>query len=118
MLLLEEVVTLYEVYQAVQSVKDLIATDDNTALIEFLELSSDGEINTDTEILLENIKNSLQYDDEYTALEELSSRLELIDTRLDLEFECLNFGIGVIGSVLLAYVSTKFITWILRFLTA
>lgn len=111
-------ITLLEVYTLVSEVKSLVeAGSDFSELVDLLDDNSDGDINTDTEILLQDIKNSLQYDEDYTALQELSSRLELIDTRLDLEFECLNFGIGVIGSCLLAYVSGRFLSWIFRFIS-
>lgn len=114
----ETAITLLEVYNLVQDVKTLVdQKDDLSQLVDLLEDNSDGQINTDTEKLLSEIKNSLQYNEDYTALQELSSRLELIDTRLDLEFECLNYGIGVIGSVLLAYTSMKFLSWIFRFVT-
>lgn len=114
----ETAITLLEVYNLVQDVKTLVdQKDDLSQLVDLLEDNSDGQINTDTEKLLSEIKNSLQYNEDYTALQELSSRLELIDTRLDLEFECLNYGIGVIGSVLLAYSSMKFLSWIFRFVT-
>lgn len=115
---MEEVITLLEVYNAVQEVKSLVGGDDISRLVDILDDNIDGEVNTDSELILEEIKNSLQYNEDYTALQELSSRLELIDTRLDLEFECLNFGIGVIGSCLLAYVSGKFLSWIFRYLSA
>lgn len=109
---------LLEIYNLVLDVKTLVdSKDDLSDLVNLLDDNSDGQINTDTEKLLSEIKNSLQYNEDYTALQELSSRLELIDTRLDLEFECLNYGIGVIGSVLLAYTSMKFLSWIFRFVT-
>ena len=111
---MEEIITLLEVYNAVQEVKSLVADDDFSVLVDILDDNLDGEINTDTEIILEDIKNSLQYDEDNTAFQELSSRMELIDARLDAEFEVLNFGIGVIGSVLLAYTSGKFLSWIFR----
>lgn len=115
---MEEVITILEVYNAVQEVKELVGADDDLSqLVDILDNSLDGEMNTDTEILLSDIKNSLQFNEDVTALGEISSRLELIDTRLDLEFEALNFGIGVIGSVLLAYTSMKFLSWIFRFVT-
>lgn len=115
---MEEVITILEVYNAVQEVKELVGADDDLSqLVDILDNSLDGEMNTDTEILLSDIKNSLQFNEDVSALGEISSRLELIDTRLDLEFEALNFGIGVIGSVLLAYTSMKFLSWIFRFVT-
>lgn len=114
----EGAITLLEVYNLLLDVQNLVnSKDDLSQLVDLLDDNSDGQINTDSEKLLSDIKNSLQYNEDYTALQELSSRLELIDTRLDLEFECLNFGIGVIGSVLLSYTSMKFLSWIFRFVT-
>lgn len=108
-------VSLFDVYTLVSEVKSLVETgSDFSELVDLLDDNSDGEINTDTELLLDEVKNSLQYNEDYSALQELSSRLEVIDTRLDAEFEVLNFGIGVIGSVLLAYTSGKFLSWIFR----
>lgn len=108
-------ISLLEVYTLVSEVKSLVeAGNDFSELVDLLDDNIDGENTTDTEILLEDIKNSLQYDEDNTALQELSSRMELIDARLDAEFEVLNFGIGVIGSVLLAYTSGKFLSWIFR----
>lgn len=113
---MEEVITILEVYNAVQEVKELICSDtDLSTVIDLLDNSIDGEINTDEEKLLVEIRDSLTYSKDVTALSEISSRLELIDTRLDTEFEVLNYGIGVIGSVLLAYTSMKFLSWIYRF---
>ena len=113
---MEELITILEVYNAVQEVKELIGSDtDLTTVIDLLDNSIDGEINTDEEKLLVEIRDSLTYSEDVTALSEISSRLELIDTRLDTEFEVLNYGIGVIGSVLLAYTSMKFLSWIYRF---
>ncbi len=51
------------------------------------------------------------------AIVEISSRLELMDKRLDTEFTVLNYGIGAIGSVLLAYTSMKFMSLVFRFIT-
>lgn len=115
---MEEVITLLEVYNAVQEVKGLIDSDvDLSTVIDLLDNSIDGEINTDEEKLLVEIRDSLMYNEDTTAIAEISSRLELIDARLDTEFEVLNYGIGVIGSVLLAYTSMKFLSWIFRFIT-
>lgn len=116
---MEEIITLLEVYNAVQEVKELVGSDtDLSTVIDLLDNAIDGEINTDEEKLLVEIRDSLIYSEDCTALSEISSRLELIDTRLDTEFEVLNYGIGVIGSVLLAYTSMKFLSWIFRFVAS
>lgn len=115
---MEEVVTLLEVYNAVNEVKELVGSEtDLSTILDIIDNSIDGEINTDEERLLSEIRDSLMYDENATALSEISSRLELIDARLDTEFQVLNYGIGVIGSVLLAFTSMKFLSWIFRFIT-
>lgn len=115
----EEVVTILEVYNLCNEIKEFVSDDVDLPVdvIEVLKTFGDGENgNNDIEKTLVDIRDSLMYDNENTSLSEISSRLEVIDTRLDLEFECLNYGIGVIGSVLLAYTSMKFLSWIYRFL--
>lgn len=116
---MEEVITILEVYNAVQEVKELIGSDDTSlsTIVDLLDNSIDGEVNTDEERLLSEIKDSLMYNEDTTAISEISSRLELMDKRLDTEFTVLNYGIGVIGSVLLAYTSMKFMSWVFRFVT-
>ena len=116
---MEEVITILEVYNAVQEVKQLIGSDDTSlsTIVDLLDNSIDGEVNTDEERLLSEIKDTLMYNEDTTAIAEISSRLELIDARLDTEFTVLNYGIGVIGSVLLAYTSMKFMSWVFRFVT-
>lgn len=115
---------IWELLQTIKTVVDVI--DENTQdtevipqeVVDVLQSFGDSEQgNNDIEALLSDIKSSLMYDEDNTALYELSSRLEVIDTRLDLEFEVLNFGISVIGSVLLATVSIKFLSWIYRFIS-
>lgn len=116
---METAITIAEVYDLVSNVYDIVSSEvDNQVVVDFVKTLTDSEKgNNDLELILTDIRDSLQYNEDYTALQEISSRMELIDTRLDLEFECLNFGIGVIGSVLLAYASMKFLSWIFRFVT-
>ncbi len=68
----------------------------------------------DVEALLTDIKASLMYDEENTALYEISSRLEVIDTRLDKEFQAINKGLGIIIVGLITIVVWKFFAWIMR----
>lgn len=117
---LETAVTIVEVYQILTQIQELLSDDTElpAEVVDVLKTFGDGENgNNDIEKTLVDIRDSLMYDEENTAIYELSSRLEVIDTRLDLEFECLNYGIGVIGSVLLAYTSMKFLSWIFRFIS-
>ena len=116
---MEEVITILEVYNAVQEVKELVGSDDTSlsTIVDLLDNTTDGEINTDEERLLSEIKETLMFNEDTTAIAEISSRLELMDKRLDTEFTVLNYGIGVIGSVLLAYTSMKFMSWVFRFIT-
>lgn len=112
-----EEVTLLELFNLCTTIHDYVSDDIDLPqnVIDVLLTFGDDETgNNDIEQTLVEIKNSLQYDEEYTALEEISSRLEVIDTRLDLEFEVLNFGISVIGTVALAYASGKFLSWLVH----
>ena len=118
---METAVTLVEVYQAIQTVKEVLdVVNDNTddgffpvEVADVLMTLSDGESgNNDVEILLQDIKESLMYDEENTALYEISSRLELIDARLDTEFQLANNFFGFVASALLAILSCKFFSWV------
>lgn len=111
---------MLELFNLCTSIHDYVSDDidlPQEAIDVLLSFADDETGNNDIEKTLVEIKNSLQYDENYTALEEISSRLEVIDTRLDLEFEVLNFGISVIGTVALAYASGKFLSWIFRILS-
>ncbi len=118
---METAVTLVEVYQAIQTVKEVLdVVNDNTddgffpvEVADVLMTLSDGESgNNDVEILLQDIKESLMYDEENTALYEISSRLELIDTRINTEFQLANSFFGFVASALLAILSCKFFSWV------
>ena len=120
---METTVTLVEVYEAIETVKEVLdVVNDNTddgffpvEVAETLMTLSDGETgNNDVEILLQDIQESLMYDDENTALYEISSRLELIDARLDTEFNALNEGVSFICTALLVMVVCKFFSWIMN----
>lgn len=80
----------------------------------FASLSDGEQGNNDIENILVEIKDSLMYDENYTALSEISSRLELIDTRLDTEFEVINNGMGLIIVSLITILSWKFFGWLFR----
>lgn len=84
-------------------------------LAEVLNSFDNGEVgDNDIEILLDDIKSSLTYNEDYTALQEISSRLELIDTRLDTEFTVINNGLGLIIASLISILSWKFFSWLMR----
>lgn len=120
----EEVVTLLEVVQAIKAFAGLFDTDNDgnvdTELIpqevgEILKTFTDDEQgNNDIENILVDIKNSLMYDEENTSISEISSRLEVIDTRLDKEFQTINYGLSFICTSLIAILSWKFFGWIMR----
>ncbi|MBE6846167.1 MAG: hypothetical protein E7508_10810 [Ruminococcus sp.] len=105
-------ITLFDVLTAIETVQevvDVINENTNDGLpAEF----TDGEANTDLEVYLSDISNALMYDEENTALYEISSRLEVIDTRLDTEFLVLNECFGLISTVLLTFLSIKFFEWV------
>ncbi len=116
-------ITLIEVFEAVTAVKEVVdVISGNTdgelipqEVIDVLKSFGDSEQgNNDIEILLTDIKDSLMYNEDYTALQEISSRLELIDTRLDTEFIVINNGLGLIIASLIAILSWKFFSWLMR----
>lgn len=94
---METAVTIVEVYQILTQIQELLSDDTElpAEVVDVLKTFGDGENgNNDIEKTLVDIRDSLMYDEENTAIYELSSRLEVIDTRLDREFECINFGLG------------------------
>lgn len=105
-------ITLIDVLTAietVQNVVDVINENTNDGLpAEF----TDGEANTDIEVYLSDINKALMYDEENTALYEISSRLELIDARLDTEFTVLNEFYGFCGCAILTIICIKFFSWV------
>lgn len=116
-------ITLIEVFEAVTAVKEVVdVISGNTdgelipqEVIDVLKSFGDSEQgNNDIEILLTDIKDSLMYNEDYTALQEISSRLELIDTRLDTEFTVINNGLGLIIASLISILSWKFFSWLMR----
>lgn len=115
-----EIIEVYEAVQAVKEVVDIINDNTDGQLIpqevtDVLKTFGNNQTgDNDIEILLNDIKSSLMYDEKNTALYEISSRLEVIDTRLDKEFEVINrcFGVVIVG--LITIVSWKFFGWIMR----
>lgn len=84
-------------------------------LTDILKSFNNGETgDNDIEMLLADIKSSLTYNEDYTALEEISSRLELIDTRLDTEFIVINEGLGFISACFITFLGWKFFSWLMR----
>ncbi len=115
-----EIIEVYEAVQAVKEVVDIINDNTDGQLIpqevtDVLKTFGNSQTgDNDIEILLNDIKSSLMYDEKNTALYEISSRLEVIDTRLDKEFEVLNHCFGVVIVGLITIVSWKFFGWIMR----
>lgn len=113
----ETVITITEIADLLSKIFD---SDGDGQIIppEFAEVLNsfdNGEVgDNDIEILLDDIKSSLTYNEDYTALQEISSRLELIDTRLDTEFIVINNGLGLIIASLIAILSWKFFSWLMR----
>lgn len=116
---LETAVTIVEVYQILTQIQELLSDDTElpAEVVDVLKTFGDGDNgNNDIEKTLVDIRDSLMYDEDNTAIYELSSRLEVIDTRLDREFECINFGLGLISSTLLVMVAWRFLSWLYRIL--
>lgn len=90
---------------------DVIINDDSNdtgALVEVLETLTDGELgNNDLETIL-------MYDDENSVYNELSSRLEVIDTRLDWTNQLLAEGFGFVWTGIVLYFSIRFFAWLGR----
>ena len=133
-------ITVFEVYQLCTDIKyvvDLLNSNSDDGLLEVLETFTDGEstndiekisdelvtvletftdgeTNNDLELQLADIKNSLMYNEDVTALSEISQRLEVIDTRLDREFITLNDCFSFICTALLCFISFKFFNWLFR----
>ena len=122
-----ELETALEITSAINAIKGLFDKDSDGSfdgellpqeVTDLLVSLSDGEQgNNDIEILLTEIKDSLMYNEDYTALSEISSRLEVIDTRLDTEFEVINNGMGLIIVSLITILSWKFFGWLIRFVS-
>lgn len=84
-------------------------------LIDVIDSFGNGEAgDNDIETLLVDIKSSLTYNEDYTALQEISSRLKLIDTRLDTEFAVINDCLGFIATGIITIFVWKFFSWISR----
>ncbi|MCM1328094.1 MAG: hypothetical protein NC253_01510 [Ruminococcus sp.] len=111
------------VYDIVSALKQFFDKDNDGEILprevtDLIESFSDGDKSTnDIETLLTEIKDSLMYNEEYTALSEISSRLEVIDTRLDKEFQTLNVGLTFIMTALTAILSWKFLGWLTRLIS-
>lgn len=124
---MEEIITLAEVYQMIKTIANLFDKDDDGNIdgelipqefVDFLNTLKDDEYgNNDIEDILVDIKRSLMYDEENTAISEISARLEVIDTRLDTEFEVINDGLGLIVTSLIAIISWKFFGWLMRLIS-
>lgn len=113
----ETVITIAEIAELLGSLFD--SDGDGQVIpqkaVDVLESFGNSEAgDNDIEILLNDIKASLMYDEKNTALYEISSRLEVIDTRLDKEFEVINRCLGVVIVGLVTIVSWKFFAWIMR----
>lgn len=119
---MEEVTTVITVIDFVNAIKQAFGSspdDDIEVLpqevIDLLSSLSDGEQgNNDIEALLTDIKSSLTYNEDYTALQEISARMEVIDTRLDNEFKELNSSLGFISTGIITIFVWKFFSWISR----
>lgn len=121
---MEEVATLLEVIEVIQVFIKIFDSDGDGEIdgdvippevIEMLGTLTDGEQgNNDIENILVDIKDSLMYDEKSTAISEVSARMEVIDTRLDKEFEVINTGLSFIVTTLITLLSWKFFGWLMR----
>lgn len=113
-------VSVWEVYQLCTDIKyvvDMMSEDTEVIpdeLVEVLETWNDGEISNDLEVALNDLNTKLMYNEDVTALSEISQRLEVIDTRLDREFIAINDCYSFLCTLLLCFVSFKFLNWLVR----
>lgn len=121
---MEEIATILEVIEVVNTFMKIFDSDGDGEIdgdiipqevIDVLTTFSDDEQgNNDIEKILVDIKQSLMYDEKNTAISEVSARMEVIDTRLDKEFEVINLGFSLIITSLLTLLSWKFFGWLMR----
>lgn len=119
-----DVSVVLELLNVVQMIKGIIDNDNDGNLdkellpqevTDLLVTMGDGEQgNNDIEATLVEIKESLMYNENYTALSEISSRLEVIDTRLDKGFEMISGGFSLVIVSFVTLLSWKFFGWIMR----
>lgn len=111
---MEEIIVNMTVEEILKLIYDTLQ-DDNTANSEELaELLSDGKLGNND---LEKIFIYKPYDpsDEtqvQTVFQEISSRLSLIDRRLDCTNEILTSGFGFIGAFCCCLIAMKFFGWL------
>lgn len=113
----ETVITIAELAELLKNIFDSDGDGEiiSQELIDVIDSFGNGEAgDNDIETLLVDIKSSLTYDEDYTALQEISSRLELIDTRLDTEFTVINEGLGLISACFITFLGWKFFAWLMR----
>lgn len=121
---METYITLLDVYNICSSILNFVDDDAEIIPQELVDVITtfdsectdiaEFEPNNDIELLMYEIHNSLQYNEDVTALSEISQRLEVIDTRLDREFIAVNDCYSFICTLLLCFVSFKFLDWLLR----
>lgn len=114
---MEEIITIVEVYNLCTEILGFVDDEAEVIppeLITVINTFNDGEVSNDMEKYLEQINTSLMYNDDVTALSEISQRLEVIDTRLDKEFIALNDCFSFISTALLCFICFKFLNWLVR----
>lgn len=114
---METVITIAEIAELLNNLFDSdgdgqIIPQEAVDVLESFGNSKAGD--NDIEILLNDIKTSLMYDEENTALYEISSRLEVIDTRLDKGFEMISGAFSIVSTALVTLLCWKFFGWLMR----
>lgn len=92
--------TIAEIIGILTEVKELIGEDDPMATL------TDGILGNN------DLEKMLMYDKDNTALSEMSSRLEVIDKRLDCTNQLLSHGFGFICTFVFVACAFKFLNWI------
>lgn len=100
---MEDVALIAELISLITEIKDIIGDDDDP----FASLT-DGELGNN------DLERVLMYDDDNTALSEISSRLEVIDKRLDCTNQLITEGFGFVCTFSLVILSVKIFAWLFK----
>lgn len=102
--------TVMTIEELIRYAVQLFIDNDDTALDTFVETFTDGNYGNN------DLERIFMYDENYTVFEEISSRLEVIDTRLDYTNRLLCDGFGFVQTFALVLISGKFFKWLFGFL--
>lgn len=99
---MEEVATIAEVIGILNEIKGILGKDDPLSTL------TDGKLGDN------DLEQMLMYDKEHTSLAEISSRLEVIDKRLDFTNQLIIQGFGFVGTFAFVLLSVKIFAWLFK----